>query len=255
MSRFFFCVIFLASLSLSAMELSPAEAEKVGQAIFKNECSGKKERLVWWNTGEEFASLGIGHFIWYPKNKRGPFEETFPVLLTFFKEQGVEMPEWLRDADGCPWNSREAFLVQVEQRKELQDLLAKTMPLQTTFIGMRFEKTLPQILSSMSEIKRIDSLVNVERLKKTVQGKFALIDYLNFKGSGILETERYQGKGWGLKQVLEEMPADADNPVKAFSEAAQRLLKQRVEKSPARKQEEQWLKGWLVRVQQYSQII
>ena len=36
-----------------------------------------------------------------------------------------------------------------------------------------------------------------------------LIDYVNFKGEGVLETERYRGRGWGLLQVLEGMPEQA----------------------------------------------
>jgi hypothetical protein len=107
----------------------------------------------------------------------------------------------------------------------------------------------------MSEEKKKAALKHIECLKKTPQGKFALIDYLNFKGAGTLETERYNGKGWGLKQVLEEMPTDADNVLKAFSETATRLLKQRVESSPAKGQEELWLKGWIARVERYTDAI
>ena len=42
-------------------------------------------------------------------------------------------------------------------------------------------------------------------LSNTTQGMYCLVDYVNFKGEGIKPTERYNGKGWGLLQVLEEM--------------------------------------------------
>jgi hypothetical protein len=255
MVHFFFCGIlsasFLICYSASAIEISPAEAEIIGRGIFFNECGGEKDRLVWWNIGENFASLGIGHFIWYPKGVKGPFEETFPALLVFLCQQGAQIPDWLKGS--CPWNSREEFSDQAQsaKKKELQELLSRTVSLQTTFIGKRFESTLPNILGSMSDEARARALKHIERLEMTPQGKFAMIDYLNFKGEGRLETERYQGKGWGLKQVLEEMPANTENSLKAFVETAKALLKQRVDNAPPERQEERWLKGWLSRVNRY----
>ncbi len=261
MAQFFFrrilIIIPLMTFPLSAMEISPAEAESIGRGIFLNECSGKKERLVWWNDGENFASLGIGHFIWYPKGFKGPFEETFPSLLAYFMEQGFEVPDWLKVADGCPWNTKEAFsdTAQDLKKRELQDLLMRSVSVQAAFIGKRFEEAMQKILSSMSDEKRKHALKQIELLEKSAQGKFALIDYLHFKGAGTLETERYNGKGWGLKQVLEEMPVVAENPLKAFSETAKALLKQRVESAPSERQEERWLKGWLARVDRYAKFI
>ena len=60
--------------------LSPAQLQRVGQRIWQNECAGSVAGLTSWNAGEDFASLGIGHFIWYPAGRRGPFEESFPQL-------------------------------------------------------------------------------------------------------------------------------------------------------------------------------
>ena len=37
----------------------------------------------------------------------------------------------------------------------------------------------------------------------TSRGTFALVDYVNFKGEGTKETERYRNEGWELLQVLE----------------------------------------------------
>ncbi len=251
----FFCrflsVCLLASVSSSAMELSPLEANLIGKRIFFNECGSKNDRLVWWNAGENFASLGIGHFIWYPEGTTGPFEETFPSLVAFLLEQGEKVPEWI--SSSCPWGTKEEFSKpdQKTRRLELQELLSRTFDLQAKFIGKRFEIALPKILAAMNDEIKESIEKKVKLLEMSPKGKFALIDYLNFKGDGTLETECYQGKGWGLKQVLEEMPTDTEDPIQAFTETAKKLLKLRVKNSPEMRHEERWLPGWLARVDRY----
>ena len=42
-------------------------------------------------------------------------------------------------------------------------------------------------------------------LGTSAAGAYALVDYVNFKGEGVLPTERYRGQGWGLLQVLQTM--------------------------------------------------
>ncbi|MFZ4681922.1 MAG: hypothetical protein ACOYMS_05440, partial [Terrimicrobiaceae bacterium] len=49
-----------------SIQLSDAQANEIGRRIWKNECAGSVDGLTSWNSGEDFASLGIGHFIWYP---------------------------------------------------------------------------------------------------------------------------------------------------------------------------------------------
>src|SRR5262245_44130803 len=45
----------------------PADvANKVGHKIWINETGGDRNAIASWNANEEFASLGIGHFIWFP---------------------------------------------------------------------------------------------------------------------------------------------------------------------------------------------
>ncbi|MGB2693511.1 MAG: hypothetical protein WBC96_13555, partial [Thermodesulfobacteriota bacterium] len=61
-----FFILFLSSCNTKCISVSDYELEKIGQLIFINEGAGKVENLTTWNEGEEFASLGIGHFIWYP---------------------------------------------------------------------------------------------------------------------------------------------------------------------------------------------
>jgi len=44
--------------------LSPSEIRTIGDKIFRNESGGDIDKLVHWNVGENFASMGIGHFTW-----------------------------------------------------------------------------------------------------------------------------------------------------------------------------------------------
>ena len=73
----------------------PISHEVVGKKVWINECEGQVAGLTSWNGDEGFPSLGIGHFIWYPAGKEGPFEESFPLLIGYLKERGIELPAWL----------------------------------------------------------------------------------------------------------------------------------------------------------------
>lgn len=260
MRAFFFWRILLFSLSSSysliALEISIDEAEIIGRQIYFNECSRKPERLVWWNDGEDFASMGIGHFIWYSADKRGPFEETFPSLLAFLQDNKEIFPEWLKNSPNCPWNSKEEYLnpQSTEKKKQLQELLSNSISLQAQFIAQRFEQVLPQLLENTDENQKIRITENMQRLGNSLQGKYALIDYLNFKGKGLLESERYQNEGWGLKQALEMMPDNAQDPLQAFIAAAKALLIRRVQNAPKDRREERWLPGWLARLDSYQSL-
>ena len=91
-----------------------------------------------------------------------------------------------------------------------------------------------------------------ERLASSPQGCYALVDYVNFKGEGVLQTERYRGQGWGLLQVLQGMPANGMNAVNEFSHSAAAVLKHRVQNSTPERNEARWLSGWLNRVYSYN---
>jgi hypothetical protein len=67
-------------------------AKKIGQKIWLNETGGKIDAITSWSANEEFASLGIGHFIWFPVGKWLPFEESFPALLEFMRKKNVHRP-------------------------------------------------------------------------------------------------------------------------------------------------------------------
>ncbi|PWU11360.1 MAG: hypothetical protein C5B47_00975, partial [Verrucomicrobia bacterium] len=62
-------IIFLSGISSlsarqSSLALLPSGYAGIGAQVWKNECAGTTSGLTSWNRGEDFASLGIGHFIW-----------------------------------------------------------------------------------------------------------------------------------------------------------------------------------------------
>lgn len=242
---------------LCAVTLSHAEVMRIGKKIWQNECNGTIAGLTAWNEGEDFASLGIGHFIWYPKGRRGPFEESFPKLVSFISKRGAKLPTLLRGSSEkpCPWNSRPEFLraQHSTEMNQLRTFLADTIDLQAEFLMARLESALPKMLAEAAPSDRANVQEQFERLTKTPQGCYALIDYVNFKGEGVLHTERYQGQGWGLLQVLEATHGTSDtSAVDEFARAAKAVLTRRVRNSPAERHESRWLSGWIHRVSSYS---
>jgi hypothetical protein len=221
------------------VSLTDAQLTQVGQRIWQNECAGSVAGLTSWNSGEAFASLGIGHFIWYPAERRGPFEESFPPLAVFLESQGVPMPKWSQGP--CPWTSKAAFEADSagSRQKELRTLLSKTVPLQTAFILNRLKRSLPKMLAATKANQKVKA--HFEGLSMTPEGAFCLIDYVNFKGEGTAKTERYNNQGWGLLQVLENMETPTPN---AFAAAAKAVLSRRVQNAPAARREQRWLAGW-----------
>src|SRR5437762_1689055 len=137
----------LANLPLhAAIDISSAEALRIGKRIWQNECGGTISGLTSWNAGEDFASLGIGHFIWYPNGKRGPFDESFPKFMNFASAERRSLPAWIQrlgvGAAGvipCPWDSRAEFLRDQNspRTKELRQFLADTVGLQARFLVQR----------------------------------------------------------------------------------------------------------------------
>lgn len=247
---------FAATVALAmpaGAALTDQELDSVGRRVWQNECGGTRDGLTSWNAGENFASLGIGHFIWYSKGARGPFEESFPRLVGFLQENGAKVPAWLREMKACPWSSKAQFQADFrsDRMNELRDLLASTIRLQSRFLAMRMEAALPKMLDAAPAGQRGRIRENFQRLSSTGAGTFALIDYVNFKGEGTKETERYKGEGWGLLQVLGGM-SGGGNAAREFGESAARVLERRVKNAPAERNEAKWLPGWKNRVRAYG---
>jgi hypothetical protein len=243
-----------AGATTSAFTLSNADAQRIGKKIWQNECAGTVAGLTSWNEGENFASLGIGHFIWYPKGAHGPFEESFPKLVGFISRHGAKLPNLLLAPNelSCPWQTRREFLAAQETRhmKQLRRFLVDTVDLQAQFMVARLEESLSKMVADAPQAERIRIERRFNDLGSTAQGCYVLVDYVNFKGEGVLPSERYRGQGWGLLQVLEGMQ---DSPsVTEFARSAEKVLRQRVKNSPPQRKESRWLPGWLNRIQSYT---
>jgi hypothetical protein len=244
--------------TVTGITISHGDALKIGKRVWQNECGGTISGLTSWNQGEDFASLGIGHFIWYPKGRQGPFEESFPKLVSFVSNRGAKLPALLLGVGRvppCPWNSRAEFLEarNTAEMNQLRQFLVDTIDLQAEFLVARLEAALPKMLAEAAPADRINVQQQFERLTKTPKGCYALIDYVNFKGEGVLHTERYHGQGWGLLQVLEAMHGNSDSGAPdEFARAAKVVLTRRVQNAPADRHESRWLTGWLRRVDSYS---
>ena len=230
---------------------------RIGRKIWQNECGGTVAGLTSWNAGENFASLGIGHFIWYPADARGPFEESFPQFVRYTEKRGAKLPDLLlgQKSAACAWNSRTEFL-QAEssaKMKQVRIYLTDTIDLQADFLVERLRGALPKMLAAAAGQERGKIEERFNRLAASAPGCYALVDYVNFKGEGVQATERYRGRGWGLLQVLEGMSGDAAGPTAAaeFADSAARVLRERVKNSPPERRESRWLPGWLSRVATY----
>jgi hypothetical protein len=252
------CLVVTCSATAdSLINLSKDQALRIGRRIWQNECGGSVSGLTSWNEGEDFASLGIGHFIWYPAGIHGPFEESFPRLLQFIAASGTRLPPWLQPSTVCPWNSRTEFFgaLNSHQMIELREFLVRTVAFQAEFMVTRLHDSLPKMLDEAAPADRARIRQQFTRLASTPGGCYALVDYVNFKGEGTLPSERYRDHGWGLLQVLEEMRESGEGPgaVDEFARAAAAVLKRRVQNSPPARHEARWLSGWINRVNSYRQ--
>lgn len=242
-------------LRLARVENS--QAEEIAKKIWHNETGSSKEKLLHWNSNEDFLSLGIGHFIWYPKEKKTNFEEAFPLLIKYMLDENIDVPTWICNAACCPWDNKESFLAALssDQVKELRSFLINTMDIQGKYMIAKTPQILHEIIHHPSIEKKKTKILNVlDQLSKTREGLYALVDYLNFKGSGISLSERYQGKGWGLMQALNELSEYPSSiTAKDFSAEAKKLLESRVDHAPDSEKEKKWLSGWINRVNTYAQ--
>lgn len=231
----------------------------LGDRIYANECNRARRCLTAWNAGEDFPSLGIGHFIWYRQGQDGMFEESFPALMRFMQSNGQVIPAWIETAGfNVPWPDRDSFLADMDGPRltQLRDFLAATMPLQTAFIVSRFDQALASMLAATTDPVQNEILATRFALvaaSNTPYGLYALIDYVNFKGTGVSPRETYNNTGWGLRQVLLGM-ADVQSPDQALAEfvrSARQVLATRVDNAPPERNETRWLAGWHNRLATY----
>ena len=239
--------------------ISRSELNAIGEKIFKNEAAGKKENLVYWNEGENFPSLGIGHFIWYKQGEPGIFEESFPQLVEFLKSKNVKLPKIMAENKSSPWKDRQE-LINLKTKKipdtdieELTNFLYENKDLQIMFIFKRLESSLEKMLAVSNDRENVRK--QFYRVASSPNGLYPLIDYVNFKGEGTNPKERYNGQGWGLLQVLENMKGTetGKSALTEFSNSAKFVLQRRVNNSDPSKKERKWLQGWFNRCNTYAE--
>lgn len=258
----FLSIAFIPSVAAkpSLPHMNVDELACLEKMIFQNECSEQVDKMLAWNTDEDFPSFGIGHFIWYPQNKKGPYKDTFPDFLSFLEAQKVGIPEWIKALPNreAPWANRDEFERDLESKrmKIFRDFLVETMGFQTQFMLQRIQNALLTILGAVSPEQRFGIEQKFYLVADAPKGIFALIDYVNFKGEGVLETERSQGQGWGLFHVFEEMDFSKTqkNPLTEFVRAANEILEKRVRNSLPEEDRSNRLRGWKNRVNNYLKI-
>jgi len=243
-------------------ELGDSDYDWIGSRIYQNEALGKPEYLTHWNQGEDFPSLGIGHFIWFPEGVDAPFDEQFPAMFEYVSREvpgDLPPPEWLRNLApfDAPWQSKQVF-DEARSSPEMTGLrawLQATRRYQARFIVAAFEQRWRDLKLPSGQKAKLSGLL--QKLFATPEGLFAVIDYYNFKGLGDNPRERYAGQGWGLVQVLKAMagmetdPDECADLVGQFRDAAAGRLRLRVELSPPDRNEARWLEGWMQRLDGY----
>lgn len=255
--------ISIKNTTTKKLTLTDEEALSIGYRIWKNECNGSIEGLTTWNKGEEFASLGIGHFIWFPAGCKAPFGEAFPRLVDYLMANEsalVYVPDWLRSAfergeRSCPWRTREEFqqALASDKMRDLRTMLASTVSLQARYIGNRMELSLQKILDAAEEEERERIRTQFFRVASAPMGLYVLADYVNFKGEGVRTSEEYGNRGWGLLQVLRGMNGSVGGKaaLNEFASSAEARLTERIESAPPERNEHRWLPGWKRRLKTY----
>jgi len=237
-----------------ALNMSREQLLAVADKIFENETGGSKDKLVHWNSGESFPSLGIGHFIWFKASGGGVFGESFPDMVSFYKSKGIKLPKILEENVHSPWNSRSELLAKKERGdkdiNELINFFDSTRDIQVMFIYDRLKGSLDKMIEASSNKENLRN--QFERMVNTPNGLYALIDYVNFKGEGLKGVAAYNNQAWGLKQVLENMSGTSIGyeALVEFSDSAKYILSKRVRNAP--RNESRWLKGWYNRVDTYK---
>jgi hypothetical protein len=240
-----------------AMAMDEQDARKLGMLIWNNEADKRVDLLAYWGSYSSFPEIGIGHYIWYPQGQTGPYTAQFPPLCAYMQSRGVQFPQWILEAylaGGAPWQTREEFLYDTQRTNELRKFLAATVDLQTEFMIKRIEDEWIDILAA-APLERQALLQHYFNLmRSSLLGTYALVDYLNFKGSGLNPHEERNGHRFGLLQVMLDMPLDLtdENITKAFAICAARRLVNYIGHFGPEYRPVKFLAGWVKRVSTYS---
>jgi len=233
-------------------QFTEPEAAKIGQQIWKNESAGRLSGLIFWD--DDSLLLGIGHFVWSPENQNDKLTNSFSDFIYFLQKQGVTIPLWLLNTSRSPWLTEQSFHQNQEnyQMISLRTMMKNTIPQQVYFMLERLRLSLPKMLETVPTDKQRKLIyTQIKRLVQTPKGLYAMIDYANFKGTGIESRERYPGQGWGLLQVLEQMSSSKGKATEDFANAAEFILKHRIQNAPLAVNDARWLRDWQHRINTY----
>jgi hypothetical protein len=178
-------------------------------------------------------------------------------LLDYTRANKVPLPQWLanRQSRSAPWPNQIAFERAQNDREvtELRNFLRQTMNIQANYMAERLTRALPAMLNQVAPQERDRVLRNYQALERSPKGLYPLLDYVNFKGEGTSPTERYNGQGWGLLQVLLAMDTVQPGPqaLEEFARAAEEVLTRRIANAPPERHEARWLAGWRSRLNTY----
>lgn len=252
---FFFLFLCNSIFATTIVDINEEIALRIGVKIWYNECNGKINGLTSWNDGEHFASLGIGHFNWYPPSHNS-MNDGFPQLIKYMEKRGVTVPTWLQGdtVPACPWKTRREFISAKDsaRMKELRQFLMDTVPFQAQFMVHRLVIALPKLVQRTNYHSQTFVFEQFNHMLQTTRGVYALVDYVNFKGEGMGNYAPHKS-GWGLLQVVEGMQDAPDSleTMQAFVWSADRALTKRVQNAPQHSHEHKWLAGWRKRIYSY----
>ncbi len=198
-----------STLFATQLKLSDKQADFIAQKVWQNEGAGLDKYLVHWNDGEDFASVGIGHFIWFSKGHTERFREVFPMANRLLWKTKVSKCLLAQCQNAIAMEYQRRHLSQQNRQKAKQytnlfDFLKATMPEQAAFMAQRLSEALPQMLETIDDAKtqelikrRFYEVMHNQDGSVNEQGLYVLLDYTNFKGEGTLESERYKGRRVG----------------------------------------------------------
>ena len=221
---------------------------EIGIKIWQNQCGiwnrpGKvthnmKQGITSWE--DDYALIGIGQYIWYPADETKNFQEDWPLVAQELKDKGYSMEDWMLGT--CPWNNSKEFFSDFDgdRLKSLRKMLAKKALIieQARSIATRLDESLDKIKGAIDaesgigdeEKTALKQLIS-ENFYQVARdhypcGLYALMDYVHFKGEGVLSTETINGVGWGLRQVLEQMNDKImakKDPIAVFAHVAKKI--------------------------------